>query len=103
MHMMPVSQGHPILRKLWEGVMSVMDVDMGEAHSRLVKWSDAIRDDFVNSNAIALGRKAPGDSSLEMTIKVQAQCITSFCDKVEGLTNRLMTLEATIASMDASA
>ncbi|GMH54165.1 hypothetical protein TrRE_jg6964 [Triparma retinervis] len=101
MHMMPVSQGHPILQKLRDGVMNAMDVDMGEAHSKLVKWSSAIRDDFVNSNAIVLGRKAPGDSSLEMTIK--AQCITSLCDKVDGLTNRLMTLEATIASMDASA
>ncbi|GMH68140.1 hypothetical protein TrRE_jg1318, partial [Triparma retinervis] len=103
MHMMPVSQGHPILHKLRDGVMSAMNVDVRGAHSRLVKWSDAIRDDFVNSNAIALGRKAPGDSNLEMIIKVQSQCITSLCDKVNGLTNRLMTLEATIASMDASA
>ncbi|GMH83971.1 hypothetical protein TrST_g13126 [Triparma strigata] len=83
--------------------MAAMNVDGKDAHLKLLKWSDTIKDDFVLGNAIALGRKSPGDSDLQTIIMNQASCITNLANKIDGMMNKLEALEGAVTSMDASA
>jgi hypothetical protein len=98
-----VTVGHKILDMLRSSVMAAMTVDYKEAHLKLMNWSDTIKNDFVLGNAIALGRKSPGESDLLAIIMNQASCITNLANKIDGLVNTVGDLKRAVAYMDATA